>query len=151
MDAKVEKIPASRSGISGRHRVKKLRVAAYCRVSTGEDSQQSSFVTQQSFYEDLIKGNPEWELVKIYADEDLSGTSRKNRTGFNEMMEDAKAGKIDYILTKSISRFARNTVDTLNCTQELRNLTPPVGIYFEKEYISTALYLISIPNTGLFL
>ena len=117
--------------------VRKLRVAAYCRVSTGEESQQGSFTSQISYFKSVITNNPDWELVEIYVDENRSGTSRTRRQGFNQMIEDAKAGKIDHILTKSLSRFARNTVDTLNCIQELRNLQPSVGVYFQKENMYT--------------
>lgn len=117
--------------------VRKLRVAAYCRVSTGEESQQGSFTSQISYFKSVITNNPDWELVEIYVDENRSGTSRTRRQGFNQMIEDVKAGKIDHILTKSLSRFARNTVDTLNCIQELRNLQPSVGVYFQKENMYT--------------
>lgn len=117
--------------------VRKLRVAAYCRVSTGEESQQGSFTSQISYFKSVITNNPDWELVEIYVDENRSGTSRTRRQRFNQMIEDAKAGKIDHILTKYLSRFARNTVDTLNCIQELRNLQPSVGVYFQKENMYT--------------
>ena len=117
--------------------VRKLRVAAYCRVSTGEESQQGSFTSQISYFKSVITNNPDWELVEIYVDENRSGTSRTRRQRFNQMIEDAKAGKIDHILTKSLSRFARNTVDTLNCIQELRNLQPSFGVYFQKENMYT--------------
>jgi len=117
--------------------IRKLRVAAYCRVSTGEESQQGSFTSQISYFKSVITNNPDWELVEIYVDENRSGTSRTRRQRFNQMIEDAKAGKIDHILTKSLSRFARNTVDTLNCIQELRNLQPSVGVYFQKENMYT--------------
>ena len=117
--------------------VRKLRVAAYCRVSTGEESQQGSFTSQISYFKSVITNNPDWELVEIYVDENRSGTSRTRRQRFNQMIEDAKAGKIDHIFTKSLSRFARNTVDTLNCIQELRNLQPSVGVYFQKENMYT--------------
>ena len=112
-------------------------MAAYCRVSTGDESQQTSYTTQRKFYTELITSKPGWTLAGIYADEAISGTSRAKRKQFNIMMEDAMAGRIDYIVTKSISRFARNTVDTLNCVRQLRQLSPPVGIYFEKENIDT--------------
>ena len=137
---KVSVIPATKhrqeyaGGFSIEHA---LRVAAYCRVSTGDESQQSSYSKQKSFYTHLILENPGWSFAGIYADEAISGTSRARRTAFNQMMQDAVAGKIDYIITKSISRFARNTVDTLHCVRQLRQLSPPVGIYFEKESIDT--------------
>ena len=115
----------------------KLRVVGYCRVSTNEQSQESSATAQELSIREMILKNPTWEFGGIYKDINRSGTSRKNRDDFNRMMEDAKAGKIDYILTKSISRFARNTVDTLKCIEELRNLNPSVGVVFMKEHIFT--------------
>ena len=123
-------IPATRPFASTEGReisVRRMRVAAYCRVSTGEDSQQISYATQKEFYTRLIQEREEWEFAGIYADEALSGTSRSKRVRFNEMMEDAAKGKLDYIITKSISRFARNTLDTLNCVRQLRRMDPPVG------------------------
>ncbi len=137
---KVSVIPAkkrSQENTGGLSADRALRVAAYCRVSTGDESQQSSYSKQKSFYTNLILENPDWSLAGIYADEAISGTSRARRTAFNQMMQDAAAGKIDYIITKSISRFARNTVDTLHCVRQLRQLSPSVGIYFEKENIDT--------------
>ena len=136
----VNVIPATKRSVESGGQIKKqrsLRVAAYCRVSTGDESQQTSYTTQRKFYTELITGKPGWTLAGIYADEAISGTSRAKRKQFNIMMEDAMAGRIDYIVTKSISRFARNTVDTLNCVRQLRQLSPPVGIYFEKENIDT--------------
>lgn len=111
----------------------KIRVAGYCRVSTEEESQQGSFLSQETFLRNIIEKHPDWELAGVYKDENRSGTNRLHRAAFNRMMADAKAGSIDYIITKSISRFARNTVDTLNCIRELRNLNPPVGVLFIKE------------------
>lgn len=93
--------------------MRKKRVAAYARVSTEQDAQQNSYEAQIEYYTGYIKSKPEWEFVDVYSDEGISGTSYKNRDGFNKMINDAKAGKIDLILTKSISRFARNTVDSL--------------------------------------
>lgn len=133
-------IPASKRSVQngGQLRtMKDLRVAAYCRVSTGDESQQTSYTTQKRFYSDMIQKTDGWIFAGIYADEAISGTSRAKRVDFNRMIEDAKAGKLDYIVTKSISRFARNTIDTLNCVRELRMLNPPVGIMFEKENIDT--------------
>lgn len=115
----------------------KLQVAAYCRVSTEMEEQQNSFYTQVQYYTNYIEKIDGWELYRIYADEGISGTSTRKRIQFNRMIEDAKAGKIDRILTKSISRFARNTLDTLRCVRELKSLNPPVGVWFEKENIDT--------------
>ena len=91
-----------------------IRVAAYCRVSTSDEGQQTSYTRQKSFYSTLISEHPGWTLAGIYADSDASGTNTDHRLNFQRMIEDCKNGKIDYIITKSISRFARNTVDTLN-------------------------------------
>ncbi len=138
-NANVVIIPATRpcpAETKMRHRGK-LRVAAYCRVSTGDESQQSSYTMQKSFYTDMIKARKGWKLAGIYADEAISGTSRAKRREFNRMIEDAMSGKFDYIITKSISRFARNTVDTLGCVRQLRQQDPPIGIFFEKENIDT--------------
>ncbi|MBR1585189.1 MAG: recombinase family protein [Clostridia bacterium] len=136
----VNVIPATKRAVESGGQFKKggnLRVAAYCRVSTGDESQQTSYATQKKFYTDWIAHHAGWTFAGIYADEAISGTSRAHRTEFNKMIADAAAGKLDYIVTKSISRFARNTVDTLKCVRELRNLRQAVGIYFEKENIDT--------------
>ena len=114
---------------------RKKRVAAYARVSSSQDEQLSSYEAQVEFYERHIKSNPEWEFVEVYADEGISGTNTKKRDGFNRMVADAMAGKIDLILTKSISRFARNTVDTLTTIRKLKE--KGVEVYFEKENIYT--------------
>lgn len=114
-----------------------IRVAAYCRVSTGDESQQTSYTNQKAYYSGLIHTKPGWKFAGLYADEGISGTSIAHRTQFNQMIADAKAGKIDYIVTKSISRFARNTLDTLTYVRELKELSPRVGIFFEKENIDT--------------
>ena len=117
--------------------VGQLCVAGYCRVSTNEQSQESSATAQEVSIREMILKNPTWKFGGIYKDINKSGTSRNHRDGFNQMMEDAKAGKIDYIITKSISRFARNTVDALDCVKQLRNLNPSVGVVFMKEHIFT--------------
>ena len=91
----------------------KLRVAAYCRVSTDSDEQATSYEAQVEHYTEFIQKNPEWEFAGIYADDGISGTNTKNRDEFNRMIEDCEAGTIDMIITKSISRFARNTLDCL--------------------------------------
>lgn len=136
----VSVIPATMRTMENGGQIKKqhhLRVAAYCRVSTGDESQQTSYTTQKRFYTQMIVSRPGWTLAGIYADEAISGTSRVKRRQFNEMMAAAMGGQMDYIVTKSISRFARNTIDTLECVRQLRQLDPPVGIYFEKENIDT--------------
>lgn len=114
---------------------RKRRVAAYARVSTDSDEQLSSYEAQVGFYSRHIQSNPEWEFVGLYADEGVSGTNTKKREGFNRMVSDALDGKIDLILTKSISRFARNTVDTLTTVRKLKERN--VEVYFEKENIYT--------------
>lgn len=128
-------IPAkSRTEIKGISR-RKIRVAAYCRVSTEQDEQLNSFENQVNYYTDYIRKNPDYELAGIYADEGISGTSTKKRDDFNRMIADCEAGLIDFVITKSISRFARNTQDCLNYSRKLKNLG--IGIKFEKENINT--------------
>lgn len=114
-----------------------MRVCAYCRVSTDEEDQVSSYELQVNHYTQFIQCNDQWEFAGIYADYGRSGTSTKKRTEFLRMIEDCREGKIDLVITKSISRFTRNTLDCLNYVRELKYLTPPVGIYFEKENINT--------------
>lgn len=113
----------------------KLRVAAYCRVSTDSDEQASSYEVQVEHYTRFIQKNPEWELAGIFADDGISGTNTKKREEFNRMIEECMAGKIDMIITKSISRFARNTLDCLKYIRELKEKNIPV--FFEKENINT--------------
>ena len=115
--------------------IKKKKVAAYARVSTDLEDQKNSFNAQLEEYGKRISENPDWEFVKLYSDEGISGTSLKHREGFKKMIADALAGKIDLILTKSISRFARNTVDCIKTYRELRAAN--VGIYFDKEHINS--------------
>lgn len=116
----------------------KVRVAAYCRVSTAEEAQVGSFEMQVQHFQSVIENNPNYELVKIYTDEGISGTSVGKRKGFQEMIEHACAGKIDLILTKSISRFGRNIVDILTTLRTLSDLNPPVAVNFESEGINTS-------------
>ena len=113
----------------------KLRVAAYCRVSTDSDEQATSSEAQVEHYTEFIQKNPEWEFAGIYADDGISGTNTKNRDEFNRMIEDCEAGTIDMIITKSISRFARNTLDCLKYIRQLKDKNIPV--FFEKEAINT--------------
>lgn len=114
---------------------RKQRVAAYCRVSTDMEEQESSYEAQVRHYTDYIQGNPAWELAGIYADEGISGTDTKKRDEFNRMVDACMAGQIDLIITKSISRFARNTVDCLRSIRQLK--AQQVAVYFEKENINT--------------
>ena len=136
----VRVIPATKRWVSDRRQLMTLdnvRVAAYCRVSTGDESQQTSYTKQVEYYTRIIHTNPRWQFAGIYADEAATGTSRKKRVQFNRMISDAMEGEIDYIITKSISRFARNTLDALDCVRQMQQLDPPVGVYFEKENIDT--------------
>ena len=119
------------------------RVAAYARVSTASDEQMGSVAAQKDYFEQLIQQRPDWVLVGIYADEGISGTSLNRREAFNRMIADALEGKIDLIITKSLSRFARNTVDTLNTIRKLK--VEGIGVFFEKENINT------LDGTGEFL
>lgn len=127
-------IPATKAKQSGIVR-RQLRVAAYCRVSTDQEEQLTSYEAQVAYYTDKIMTNPEWTMAGIFADEGITGTSAKKRPEFLRMIRLCKRGKIDLILTKSISRFARNTVDCLNYIRELKELGIPV--IFEKENINT--------------
>ena len=132
--------PATRRSMQNAAQLKtqtNIRVAAYCRVSTSAEGQQTSYTRQKSFYSTLISEHPGWTLAGIYADADASGTNTDHRLNFQRMIEDCKNGKIDYIITKSISRFARNTVDTLKYVRVLKQLSPAIGIYFEKENVDT--------------
>ena len=114
---------------------KKRRVAGYARVSTDHEDQTTSYESQMRYYTEYISSRSDWEFVKMYSDEGISGTNTKLRVGFQSMIEDALAGKIDLIITKSVSRFARNTVDSLTTVRQLKEVG--VEIYFEKENIWT--------------
>lgn len=109
------------------------RVCAYCRVSTDDPAQTTSYELQKKHYEQQINDTPGWTFAGIYADEGISATSLKNRDEFNRMIEDCYAGKIDVIMTKNVSRFARNVVDCLSVVRKLAQLNPPVGVKFETE------------------
>lgn len=115
--------------------LKKLRVAAYCRVSTDSEEQETSYEAQVTHYTEYIQKNPEWELAGIFADDGISGTNTKKRDEFNRMIDECMAGNIDMVITKSISRFARNTLDCLQYIRQLKDKNIPV--YFEKEAINT--------------
>ncbi|EGD45816.1 Resolvase domain [Ruminiclostridium papyrosolvens DSM 2782] len=132
----VSVIPADPSyNIHNRAEEIRLRVAAYCRVSTELEEQQSSYQAQVDHYTRAIQTNPKWIFAGIYADEGISGTNTKKRVEFNRMIEDCMAGRIDMIITKSISRFARNTLDCISYIRQLRERN--IAVYFEKENINT--------------
>ncbi|MGF7143228.1 DNA invertase Pin-like site-specific DNA recombinase [Anaerotaenia torta] len=128
--AKIENLPFNVMSMAARK-----RVAAYARVSTNTEEQLTSYEAQVDYYTRYIQSKDEWEFVKVYTDEGISATSTKKRDGFNDMVNDALAGKIDLIITKSVSRFARNTVDTLTTVRKLKE--KGVEVYFEKENIYT--------------
>ena len=113
----------------------KLRVAAYCRVSTDKDDQANSLISQRKYFADYITQHDDWVLIDVYYDEGISGTQTKKRAGFNAMIEDAMRGEIDLILTKEVCRFARNTVDTLSYTRKLKD--NGVGVIFTIDNIDT--------------
>ncbi|HEL2361553.1 recombinase family protein [Streptococcus suis] len=131
----IEATPSITRSSSDDFTLKKRRVAGYARVSTDHEDQATSYESQMRYYSEYINGRDDWEFVKMYSDEGISGTNTKLRTGFKAMVEDALNGKIDLIITKSVSRFARNTVDSLTTVRQLKEVG--VEIYFEKENIWT--------------
>lgn len=137
MAKRVKEIPATLNPFNSTPiaSIKRRRVAGYARVSTDREEQATSYDAQVDYYTKYINANPEWEFVGIYTDEGISATNTKHRDGFKQMVEDALAGKIDLIITKSVSRFARNTVDSLTTVRELKE--KGVEIFFEKESIWT--------------
>lgn len=133
---KVREIKAKNQQLQPKKFVKsKLKVCAYCRVSTDSNKQAESFDAQTTYYERYIKSNPKWEFAGVYADKGISGTTTFKRIEFNKMLNDCEKGKIDLIITKSISRFARNTADCLEVVRFLKSLN--IGVYFERENINT--------------
>ncbi len=134
---KVEMIPATRNFLEKDRKVIK-NVGAYCRVSTDTEEQQGSYNSQVNYYTEKIKSTPGWRFVKVYGDEGISGTNADNRPGFQEMMQDCENGKLDLIITKSISRFSRNVTVTLEVARKLRD--KDIGIFFEKENLNTLHY-----------
>ena len=116
---------------------KSNRIAAYCRVSSQQDEQLHSLAAQVTYYENLLSRSDDCEFAGIYADTGISGTRTKNRAQFLQLIEDCRAGKVDGIITKSVSRFGRNTVDTLVFTRELRSLG--IDVFFEKENLHSCL------------
>ena len=113
------------------------RVAVYARVSTDDPNQTSSYELQKNHYEDMVRRKENWQLVDIYADEGISGTSLQHRDSFIRMIQDCQAGKIDLIVTKSVSRFARNIIDCIGYVRQLKASEPPIGVFFETENIFT--------------
>ena len=144
-EPKVIIIPAKEESLQDQEKKKNLRVAAYCRVSTKKDEQLGSYENQKAYYTEKIMANPNWTMADIFADEGITGTSACKRKDFLRMIRQCRQGKIDMILAKSVSRFARNTVDTLNYTRELRGMGIPVifeeqninSIYPESEFLIT--------------
>lgn len=137
MERKITVIPATVNPLTklpGRA-VRKRRTAGYARVSTDKDEQFTSYEAQVDYYTQFIKSHADWDFVKVYTDEGISGLDTKKRDGFNEMIGDALSGAIDLIITKSVSRFARNTVDSLTTIRKLKE--KGVEVYFEKENIWT--------------
>lgn len=132
---KVITIPARPETEASQEIRRQLRVAAYCRVSTDEEEQLTSYEAQQNYYTDYIMKNREWTMAGIFADEGITGTSARKRPEFLRMIKLCKKNKIDIVLTKSISRFARNTVDCLNYIRVLKDLG--IAVIFEKENINT--------------
>lgn len=131
----VTKIDANPLLIKSVKKSAKLRVAAYCRVSTDEDEQINSYEAQIAYYTEAIAKNPSWTFAGVYADEGITGTMTSKRKDFLRLMNDCEKGKVDMILTKSISRFARNTVDSLSWVRKLRAMN--IGVYFEEQAIDS--------------
>ena len=131
--ANVTVIPATRNIHTGvrKDAVAKRKTAGYARVSTDSEEQLTSYEAQVDYYTNYIKSRPEWEFVNVYTDEGISATDTRHRSGFNQMVQDALDGKIDLIVTKSVSRFARNTVDSLTTVRKLKE--KGVEVYFEKK------------------
>lgn len=128
-------IPAKLQMTENKDKYHQLRVAAYCRVYTEQEEQQNSYQVQIAYYTDLINRKKEWTLAGIFADEEISGTQARKRPEFLKMIRLCKKQKIDLVITKSISRFARNTVDCLEYVRQLKDLG--IGVIFEKENINT--------------
>ena len=116
-------------------KARKRKVAGYARVSTDSDKQFTSYQSQVNYHTKMIKANPGWEFVRVYADEGIPGTGTKNRVGFNTMIKDAMPGRIDLIATKSVSRFVRNIVDSITTIRRLKE--KDVECFFKKEIIYT--------------
>ena len=134
-------IPPKQEDAQAEAAKKHLRVAAYCRVSTDDEEQLTSYEAQRTYYTEKITQNPEWTMASVFADEGITGTSVKSRKEFQKMIRQCRQGRIDLILTKSLSRFSRNTLDVIKYTRELRNLG--VSVIFEKENINSIYVRLS--------
>ena len=134
-ERKIIIIPAKKESPQEQAKKRNLRVAAYCRVSTGDEEQLTSYENQKAFYTEKIMKNPDWTMVDIFADEGITGTSTCRRKQFLRMIRQCRQGKIDMILAKSVSRFARNTLDTISYTRELRSLG--IAVIFEEQNINS--------------
>ena len=141
----VSVIEPQKSILVDKEKYHQKRVAAYCRVSTDSEEQLTSYQNQMRVYTEMIAANKEWEFAGLYADEGISGTRADKRPEFQRMIRDCQNGKIDYIITKSVSRFARNTVECLEYVRSLK--AQGIGIFFEEQNIDTLkneseLYLV---------
>ena len=135
--ANVQVIPATINFHTHMPSMARRRTAGYARVSTDADEQFTSYEAQVDYYTRYINSHADWEFVKVYTDEGISGTDTKHRDGFNEMITDALAGKLQIILTKSISRFAHSIGECLTYVKKLKSADPPVAVLFETEGINT--------------
>jgi DNA invertase Pin-like site-specific DNA recombinase len=134
-ERKITEMPVTIFKPSGDIRIRILRMAAYCRVSTDSEDQLNSYNSQIKYYTSIIEENPNWTMAGIFADEGLSGVSTKKRKEFNRMMQKCRAGRIDMIIVKSVSRFARNTLDSISHVRRLKKMG--IGVIFEKESVNT--------------
>lgn len=147
---KITAIPATRPLHAVSHALPNIRrIAGYARVSTDDEDQANSYAAQVDYYEHYIRSHDGWQYAGIYTDEGISGTSTKHRDGFNQMITDALSGKIDLIVTKSVSRFARNTVDSLTTVRALKD--KGMEVFFEKEYIQSGRNPCKIRISAVFL
>ena len=136
-ERRIHVIPATKQAAApGRASGRRQRVAAYCRVSTDSEEQLNSYNAQIAYYTEKIAAMPEWTMVRLYADEGITGTSMKRRKEFLKMLRDCDRGKIDLIITKSVSRFGRNTLDGLDTVRKLKR--KGIGVFFEKKDLLTA-------------
>lgn len=144
-EVQFEIIPRDKE-IEERQKSQIQKVGPYCRVSTLSEQQETSYEQQKLHYMEYVERHPGWELVDIYADHGISATSTKRRKAFNRLIEDCRRGAVTYIITKQVSRFARNTADCVRICRELKKLDPPVAVYFETEGLNTLS-----PNSELYL